>query len=301
MSIVSRLLAGHIQTARDIVEHPLNRNDRLRAMVRYLGWNIGRRLVDAEYVIRLAGDAELIVSNAENYSTLAYTQRLWDWADMLLLLHLLRPDDLFVDVGANVGAYTVLVGRLTNATVVAVEPVPETYRKLLRNIRLNDLAGVATAVHAGLAAKAGVLRFTTGRGGLNHVATDDSGIEVPVTTVDALMQGRSPVALKMDVEGYETLVLEGGPESFGKPELQVVVVELNGSGARYGYSDADVHATLCRYGFLPHDYDPVTRAISPRNTYNSDGLNTIYARPDSDWLLQRIRTGTKIIVRGQAV
>ncbi len=57
----------------------------------------------------------------------------------LFLLHFLRCDDLFVDIGANIGSYTVLAGAVVGATCLAVKPIPSTYESLLDNIHLNRL------------------------------------------------------------------------------------------------------------------------------------------------------------------
>ena len=48
---------------------------------------------------------------------------LFEYEDMLFLLHALRPENIFVDVGANVGAYTILSSKVVNAKSVAFEPM----------------------------------------------------------------------------------------------------------------------------------------------------------------------------------
>ena len=302
---MSNPVTAALQTLREIIDHPLNRGNRLAAASRYMGWNLGRRLLDAEYVLPLAGGAEIILSNAENYATLAYTEGLWDFADMLFLLHFLRPGDLFVDVGANVGAYTVLAGRVARAQVIAVEPVPETFAKLRRNLRLNDIAGGAVnALNIGLAEQPGMLQFTASRGGLNHVRpegaadADGSVVEVEVRTLDTVLEGRVPVAIKLDVEGYEMHVLRGGSRTLSDPGLKALIVELNGSGGRYGHADEAVHAALGGLGFVPQDYDPAGRTLTPRQDFNRDGLNTLYVRAGTgDGTAQRLVDASKIALR----
>ena len=55
---------------------------------------------------------------------------------MIAWRRVLRPGDLFLDVGANVGSYTIWAGEL-GADVIALEPAPDTYALLLENIDLN--------------------------------------------------------------------------------------------------------------------------------------------------------------------
>ena len=302
---MSNPVTAALRTLREITDHPLNRGGRLAAASRYFGWNLGRRLLDAEYVLPLAGGAEIILSNAENYATLAYTEGLWDYADMLFLLHFLHPGDLFVDVGANVGAYSVLTGRVARARVIAVEPVPATYAKLCRNLRLNDLAGgEVEGLNIGLAEQPGSLRFTATQGGLNHVRPEgaaDGGtdvVEVQVRTLDEILAGCSPVAMKLDVEGYEMHVLRGGGRTLDDPALSALIVELNGSGGRYGHSDEAVHALLVAVGFVPQEYDPQSRRLSPRESYNQGGFNTLYVRAQpGDGMARRLADAPKVTLR----
>jgi predicted RNA methylase len=61
---------------------------------------------------------------------------LQEFEDMALLLHVLRPGDLFVDVGANVGSYTILAAGVCGANVISIEPVPSTFTHLADNIHL---------------------------------------------------------------------------------------------------------------------------------------------------------------------
>ena len=49
---------------------------------------------------------------------------LHEFEDMMFLLHLLRPGDIFVDAGANIGSYTVLASAVVGAKSISFEPVP---------------------------------------------------------------------------------------------------------------------------------------------------------------------------------
>jgi|OpeIllAssembly_1097287.scaffolds.fasta_scaffold93774_2 FkbM family methyltransferase len=295
---------SRLHTIRDIAGHPLNRERPVRALMRYLGWNIGRRLVDLEYVMPLAGDAKVVLSNHENYATLAYTEQLWDYSEMLFLLHLLRPGDLFVDIGSNVGGYTVLASAVAGARSIAVEPVPSTYAKLLRNLRLNGIEDSVEAINIGLADRPASLRFTETLGGLNHVIAagqSRGGVEVQVRTLDCVLSARAPVMMKLDVEGYEMQVLRGAERCLARPELMALIVELNGSGIRYGHSDEQVHQVLLAHGFAPHDYDPGSRVLAPRQSFNTDGLNTLYCRRGDEAIPRRVIEAPKVRVRDREI
>ncbi|MEC3950542.1 FkbM family methyltransferase [Sphingobium sp. HWE2-09] len=293
-------LSYRLKSLREMTGHPLNQGKPLQTLGRYLKWNIGRRLIDVEYVMPMAQGTEIILSNAENYATLSYTGQMWDFPEMMFLVHFLRADDLFVDIGANVGAYSVLAGAVGMSRVIAVEPVPQTYAKLQRNLRLNGVGERAELLNIGLADQAGTLHFTTDRGGLNHVV-DSGGIAVPVRTLDDVLAGRSANMIKLDVEGFEVEVLRGGAACLATPDLRAIVVELNGSGERYGHPDAEVDAILVEAGFAPHLYDPVTRSLTRAKGFNTEGLNTLYCRPDDPSVASRVKAAPKVRVRDREI
>src|SRR5579863_9241815 len=160
-------LASHLIS---IMSHPLSRSQPLDALQRYLRWQIGSRLVPGPVVVPLTDRAKLIVSPGMTGATCNVYTGLHDYAEMAFTVHLLRPGDVFVDVGANVGVYTVLAGAVAGAHCVAFEPAADTFRHLTANVAVNALD--AELVHAAVGAKSGTLRFTVGRDTTNRVALD---------------------------------------------------------------------------------------------------------------------------------
>lgn len=271
----------HIKYITEIVNHPINKNRKIGAFIDYFRWNIGRRLLSADYIFPLANDSSIILSNRQNYATLSYLCALWDFEEMLFLTHLLRPGDLFADIGANVGGYTVLASAVAGAHAIAFEPVPATHAELLRNLRLNAITELVEACQCALGEQAGRLRMTAELGGMNHVALPTEArptVEVPIRRLDEVLGGRGCTMMKLDAEGFEVSILAGAPDALANPALLALVVELNGSGLRYGHSDESVHGAILRHGFAPFRYDPVARRLARQESYNVNGLNTLYVR-----------------------
>ena len=272
-------------------------------MLDYLRWNIGRRILATDYALPLAGHARLIVSGRQNYATLVYTSRLWDFPEQMFVLHALRPTDLFADVGSNVGGYTVLASAVAGARSVAFEPVPATFAELQRNIRLNAIEHLAVPHRIALGSESGVIRMTDWRGGMNHVvgAEETTGtVEVQMTTLDELLGDEPCHVIKMDAEGFEMSILNGAARTMANPALRGVIMELNSSGGRYGILDQDVHAEMTRHGFAPYNYDPMTRQLSPLQTYNRDGINTLYIR-DIETASRHVRESVAYEVAGRLI
>jgi FkbM family methyltransferase len=119
-----------------------------------------------------------------------------------------------LDVGANVGIWTcVLAGHPNVNRVVAFEPSRETIRLLRENIASNGFADKVTVVESAVAKEVGVVNFTSdGSTATRHIETNSVGSDsVTATSIDVFVEtsGFHPGFIKVDVEGYEPLVLDG--------------------------------------------------------------------------------------------
>lgn len=295
-------LTERLNTVAEIVRHPGNSGRRAGAVLDYLRWNFGHRVMGVEYVLPLIEGARLILSDRQNYSTLVYTCGLWDFPEQAFLLHLLRQEDTFIDVGSNVGGYTVLASAVAGARSIAFEPVPETYAELRRNVRLNGIEPMVQTHCCALGEVNGVNWMTTGRGGLNHIVTNAAApgtVEVVSARLDDLLAGNPCRLMKIDAEGFELRILRGAPDTLARPSLQALIVELNGSGGRYAISDDDVHREIASFGFEPCDYHVGSRTLTPRGGYNRSGLNTIYVR-DRMAVTERVAAARRFSLHGKS-
>jgi FkbM family methyltransferase len=164
-----------------------------------------------------------------------FTPQFFDPRERALLSSRIRDGFTFVDIGANVGAYSLFVAARAGGTarILAVEPQPEIFDRLAYNISLNPF-GTIKAVDCAVADKTGELTLfldprNKGESSVKLVASSQGGsVRVPaVTLLDLLNQeGFSKVdAIKLDVEGAEDLILDpffrNAPTSL-HPELLLV-------------------------------------------------------------------------------
>lgn len=263
---------------RFIAGHPLNRGGKVAALRRFARWQAASRIIRRPISLPFVGDTRLLVSRGMTGATGNYYCGLHEASEMGFILHALREDDLFVDVGANIGSYTILAAGAVGAKTISVEPVPTTFHRLLDNIRLNGLEQRVQAVCCGLSSEPGELRFLSSLDTMNRVALpgdDLPTITVPVDTLDALCNGRVPAVIKIDVEGHEKSVLQGAAAVLAQPGLKAVLMETNQSGAKFGVADEEIVALMRAHGFQPATYDPFTRRLSP---LEGTPLNTIFVR-----------------------
>lgn len=284
-------------TLKFIFNHPLNRHGRRQAVERYLKWQIGSRLFPGPVIFDWVAGAKIIVRPGDVGVTQNLYCGLQDFSEMAYLLLLLTPGDLFVDVGANVGAYTVLACAAKGARGYCIEPVPATFARLRDNLLINDLSSRVTPLNVGVADKEGELRFTSDSGTVNHVATDADQstptVSVPVRTLDQLLINESPSFLKIDVEGFETAVLNGAERTLSNTALHSIVIELNGAGARYGFDESAIVRKLNEHGFSSCAYDPLSRELRPLAGKNQMGDNTLFVRGE-DEVRERLRQAPRL-------
>ncbi|HOZ79602.1 MAG TPA: FkbM family methyltransferase [Ferruginibacter sp.] len=297
MNIIKQLKTAKIVIS-DLTSHQLNRENKVAAVWRFLKWQIRLRITANPLVHSFTEKSKLIINKGMPAATGNLYCGLHEYYDMSFLLHFLRPEDLFVDIGANIGSYTVLASAHIGAASVSVEPVPSTFTHLIQNININQITGKVTPLNIALGSQKGDINFTASYDAANHVATSDEQnvIKVPVETLDAVMQDQNtPALLKIDVEGFETEVIKGALKTLENDKLKAVIIELNGSGWRYGYNEQDIHNTFLSMGFSPYVYNPKERSLSAKEKLGAS--NTIYIR-DLNFVKNRVETAPPVTVLG---
>lgn len=164
-----------------------------------------------------------------------------------------RPDDVFLDVGSNLGTFAVFVGdALDDGEVVAVEPVPETAEKLAANLERNGVAG--TVCRVAFSDEPGTAEMTVpdAHGSAALHADADEGSVTVVRGDEYLVEHDlpSPTVLKVDVEGYEAAALRGLSETLSAEDCRIVVCEVHGeSPADERESASAIRSELSERGF----------------------------------------------------
>jgi FkbM family methyltransferase len=260
-----------------IVLHPLNRSNRAAGIGRYARWQIASRLMPTKIALPFVDGFYLLAKNGMKGATQNWYFGLQEHREMGFVLHMLRDDDLFVDVGANIGSYSILACA-AGANVISVEPVPTTFEHLRANVILNELSDRIELLCRGVSSATGVLRFSSDDDTMNRVLLIDEAapsVTVQVRTLDEICAQRKPRIIKIDVEGHEAAVLKGGSRVLDDPSLDAVIMETNASGEKYGIADDILFDAMQSHGFGACAYDPILRRLSPAA---KGSLNTIFVR-----------------------
>lgn len=174
----------------------------------------------------LLRDSNVYVPGVGDFTLRAKTDDLWHvlpWRENAisdLMRSTLKPGDIFIDAGANIGVYTVLASRLVGPSgrVISIEMMPDTAGRLATHIRINRLSNV-TLVQRALSDTVGKIITATvqsGKYGQATIAQDSlrfglgDQMEVETTTLDKITQNIPYISLmKIDVEGAELTALSG--------------------------------------------------------------------------------------------
>ncbi|WKU07117.1 FkbM family methyltransferase [Micromonospora sp. HUAS LYJ1] len=228
--------------------HPANRGRQLSSLVRAARFQVRGRLgLQTSTAVGECGRmwAHLHCAAA---SKVVYANPP-DWNEMQAWRRVLTPGDLFVDVGSNVGAYALWAGDL-GAEVIAIEPSPDAAQRLRDNVDLNDFP--ITVLQCGLADRPGRMTLSTGEDCTNHLllGPEAVGDVIEVDTLDRILGDRFAAGVKIDVEGAERLVLDGGLRALEDQRIGVLQVEWNArSFGVLGEDRGPVAAILGKYGY----------------------------------------------------
>lgn len=209
--------------ARFVARHPANRGRRGRALARAAAFQLNGRLLRLPTLVAVGEHSWMVGELHSSGSSIVAYANPHDWNEIEAWKQILRPGDRFVDVGANVGAYAMWACEL-GAEVIAVEPNELAVQRLRRNAALN---GYDLEIHeVALGAEPGTARFDGGSDTTGHLS-DQGDRTVEVSTLDAVLGDRTVRGIKIDVEGFERLVLEGGHQALSEGRIEHLQLEWN--------------------------------------------------------------------------
>lgn len=217
----------------------------------------------------------------------------FEWKERQFLIAFLRPGDVFVDIGANIGLFTLIAAKRVGKTgqVYAFEPSSKTFQRLLANVELNHLTNVSCQQVAlsdsttqldmnvsldGFDAWNSFARPIAGNSFTNEVVT--------CITWDSFAEQRCLIGrvtmMKIDVEGWESCVLSGGYKILSRSDAPILQIEFTEQACHSaGSSCAKLYHQLEDLGYMMFIYDAKSRKLVPdplRDSYPY--LNLIAAK-----------------------
>lgn len=261
---------------KNIYVHPLNKEKRLRAYFRFFKFQIFSRLTKKSFVFNWIDDSQLIINIGDHGFTGNYYYGIEDYKNILFMLKSLPDDTVFVDVGANLGSYSIAASKVRGLKTYSFEPVKNTFNKLRSNIEFNDIKTIIKLFNCALGSSAGVIKFLNNQDSMNRIYDEksDSGKEIELVKIeklDNLLSINENYFLKIDTEGNELNVLKGSNILLERNCIKGMIIENN--------QDSDlIHQLLSSQGFYALDFNPFKNEITVLENYNSYDRDTIYVK-----------------------
>ena len=215
----------------------------------------------------------------------------------------LKPNMTFFDIGANLGLYTVIAGKILNGTgkVHSFEPSQREFDRLAYNVRINDLNNVKIN-HLAISDRDGMVELNVCddiRAAYNSIGvvthTEAEGFvcrkeNVASTTIDSYVLSekiKKVNLIKIDVEGAESLVLRGAAKLLEIEYAPVLICEFNDNTARGLESTSEeLWNILTEYGYslyeLVSPYGTVLQRSVKKPRYSSLNLVALRSPPVLD-------------------
>ena len=209
------------------------------------------------------------------------TKGVWDPGVLHCIEMLLKPGDTFLDIGANIGFFTLNASRIVGISgrVVSIEPSQRAAVKLLANVLANHASNVLVLTIG--AADVSKLEF------LNIARPDNAGASairpiqgaigkesIAVARMDDVLEALDiiPTVIKIDIEGSEFVALQGLRRTLSAHH-PVLIVELRGLFFQdMGSSKKDLVDFLVELGYFPHSIDYHTGQTFPADVANPQAL-----------------------------
>lgn len=248
-------------------------------------FEITERLRTESVTIFLTSDIRMILYTDSILSKFIYFNT-FETNEICFLQRFLTKDDIFLDIGAHVGLFSLYASPILGkgGKIFAFEPTNTTFARLQQNIALNSFSNI-TPINKALSNCDGSAQLQVtldGHDAWNSLAKPSEGCvskteEVTVTKLDSFISEISQNEihkikfLKIDVEGWEIPVLEGGKEFLSSPVAPTLLVEFTEKNAQNaGYTCVQLYEMLISFGYDMYTYDKESNTLIPeplRATY----------------------------------
>ena len=212
--------------------------------------------------------------------------------EVLFSWHILRPNDIFFDIGANQGSWGLILCP-KKVLCHQFEPSSETFANLKKQISLNEKFKDYLIPHkVAISNKNSIVSFTKDFFTSNHITNEIKNKDINFEKVESITLNAAakkygiPTLIKIDVEGFNYQVLEKGNKVLENPTLKALIIETFRSQESKKKSFIEFEELLASYGFYPYSYNPIMRTIKPITKKNDCSSNdTIYFRVSRDDLI----------------
>lgn len=239
-----------------ILKHPMNKKHKLNAVGRIFWWKINQLFFHIPAIVTFDNQIKCICPPESACGSLVVYCCYYEYPEMIFLEKTLKPDSVFVDVGANIGIYTLIASsKIRKGRIYSFEPIPAVQNTLYQNIRINHLEDKVTVVNKVVSDKTGQERFVIHDiSEYSHISSNQGSKSILIDSVkldDFCKNQRIDHIdiIKIDVEGAELKVLKGMENALKMGKVRFLIAELNSRNSSYGGNSNQVIDYLKKFKY----------------------------------------------------
>jgi FkbM family methyltransferase len=267
---------------------PLNQNNRTHAYFKFLRFQLISRISSKPITFNWINDSILEIHRGDIGLTGNYYAGIIDFNQISFICHTLDKNTTFVDVGSNLGEYSIAAAKVTGVNCISFEPDQESFKKMQNIVNINNCQERIECHNKAVSYKSRQVMFTTGLDSLNHIEDNlytFTSRKVEAVCLDDVLDSSKKYLVKIDTEGHELQVLMGMLNLFKEKSILALIVEVN---------DSETHKFLIQQNFIPIDYLPLKREFVVLKGISELTHDTIYVINYE--YLSRLKYGKKFYV-----
>jgi FkbM family methyltransferase len=228
------MLINLISSFISLISDKNNRNSPFQTTAGIIIWKLFQKHFALNTIFEIENSTKLIIPANSSYgSLLIYSAGTIDYNESSIIKKLLRHDDIFIDIGANIGYYTLLASSLINSgSIFAFEPNHKLCKLIEQSLMLSEVSkDIYRVLPTAVGSKNGFAQFVIeDQSELSHL-TELSTIKatkVPITTLDSIVSTnkiRNIRLVKIDTEGAEPEVFQGMKKSLQNGIIDAILFE----------------------------------------------------------------------------
>jgi FkbM family methyltransferase len=211
--------------------------------------------------------------------------------DLVFYKLFLKPGDVFVDVGANIGLVSLIAGKIVGqkGLVISIEGFPTTYSHLEENIALNRCLNIKS-YNCAIGLEETYLSFFRNIFDDSRNCISETGnVQIPVSRLDTVINFLDHIdLLKIDVEGYEKFVILGATEVLERVNT-IYFESWQRLQSMYNYTLDEIIMVLKKFGFIVYRFRDNKSIQIIKKGYTSTTLDNLIATRNSRDLLNRTK------------
>ncbi|MBC6112157.1 FkbM family methyltransferase [Pedobacter fastidiosus] len=277
------------QSLKNLYKNEYNKKHSIFAFRRFIFWKIIRLFGLNNVKYTLWGNRKILLDSKSFHSMWLMYNYIVDWEEFNLIKDYIKADHTVLDVGTNMGYYTVWISKFIgqNGQIHCFEPDSSNFKKLKQNAEINNLVKTAKLNNIALSDTNGFIPFTLGLDGQNHINLDQSNKSVNVDTkkLDTYAEENNIEQIsyaKIDVEGFEYSVLKGAVNLLNNKKIDIIQLEINNTVENSTNNVDDILHLLANHNYILSGYNtgekklfPITYTPSRENYFAVHNLNSI--------------------------